>query len=142
VLADADVDGSHIRTLVLTFFYRYMQPLIREGHLYIAQPPLYRVKVGKETYYALDDAELAELQKKMGNRRMTVNYFKGLSEMDPRDLAETTMDPAHRVLRKVDMEDAAEADRIISVLMGTSVEPRRDFIARHARAVRDLDLWA
>ncbi|MCD6360962.1 MAG: hypothetical protein J7M38_08855 [Armatimonadetes bacterium] len=142
ILADADVDGSHIRTLILTFFYRYMQPLIREGHLYIAQPPLYRIKVGRETHYALDDDELAAFQKKMGNRRMTVNYFKGLSEMDPKDLADTTMDPQNRVLRKVDMEDAAEADRIISTLMGTKVGPRRDFIAEHARAVRDLDLWA
>ncbi len=142
ILADADVDGSHIRTLILTFFYRYMQPLVREGHLYIAQPPLYRVKAGKETYYALTDDELEALQGKLGKRRLTVNYFKGLSEMDPGDLADTTMDPEKRVLRQVTMEDAAEADKIISTLMGTKVEPRRDFIAEHARAVRNLDLWA
>ncbi|MGD9497852.1 MAG: DNA topoisomerase subunit B [Armatimonadota bacterium] len=142
ILADADVDGSHIRTLILTFFYRYMQPLIREGHLYIAQPPLYRVKVGSKTYYALDDEDLARLQAELGNRCMTVNYFKGLSEMDPNDLADTTMDPARRVLRQVTMEDAAEADRIISVLMGSRVEPRREFIATHARETRNLDLWA
>ncbi len=142
ILADADVDGSHIRTLILTFFYRYMQPLIREGHLYIAQPPLYRVKVGSRTYYALDDDDLERLQEKLGNRRMTVNYFKGLSEMDPNDLADTTMDPEHRVLRRVTMEDAAAADRIISTLMGSKVAPRREFIASHARETRNLDLWA
>ncbi len=142
ILADADVDGSHIRTLILTFFYRYMQPLIREGHLYIAQPPLYRVKVGSKTYYALDDDDLERLQSNLGNRRMTVNYFKGLSEMDPNDLADTTMDPENRVLRRVTMEDAAEADRIISVLMGSKVGPRREFIAEHAREMRNLDLWA
>ena len=136
------MDGSHIRTLILTFFYRYMQPLIREGHLFIAQPPLYRVKVGSKTYYALDDDDLARLQAQLGNRRMTVNYFKGLSEMDPIDLADTTMDPERRVLRQVSMEDAAEADRIISILMGAKVEPRREFIAAHAREMRNLDLWA
>ncbi|MEA3400373.1 MAG: DNA topoisomerase subunit B [Armatimonadota bacterium] len=142
ILADADVDGSHIRTLILTFFYRYMQPLIREGHLYIAQPPLYRVKVGSKTYYALNDDELERLQEDLGSRRMTVNYFKGLSEMDPNDLADTTMDPEHRVLRQVTMEDAAEADRVISTLMGSKVAPRREFIRDHAQDERNLDLWA
>ncbi len=142
ILADADVDGSHIRTLILTFFYRYMQPLIREGHLYIAQPPLYRVKAGSKTYYALDDDDLERLQKELGNRKLTVNYFKGLSEMDPNDLADTTMDPENRVLRQVTMEDAAEADRVISTLMGSKVAPRREFIASHAREHRNLDLWA
>jgi DNA gyrase subunit B len=142
ILADADVDGSHIRTLILTFFYRYMQPLIREGYLYIAQPPLYRIKVGSDTHYALNDDELEQLQEDLSNRRMTVNYFKGLSEMDPNDLADTTMDPEHRVLRRVTMEDAAAADRIISTLMGSKVAPRRDFIRDHAREERNLDLWA
>ncbi len=142
ILADADVDGSHIRTLILTFFYRYMQPLIREGHLYIAQPPLYRIKVGSKTYYALDDDDLQRLRGELGNRRITINYFKGLSEMDANDLADTTMDPEHRVLRLVTMDDAAEADRIISTLMGSKVAPRREFIAEHARETRNLDLWA
>ncbi len=142
ILADADVDGSHIRTLILTFFFRYMQPLILDGHLYIAQPPLYRMKMGKETFYALDDDELAAFRKKIGNRRLTVNYFKGLAEMDSNDLANTTMAPDDRILRRVNMDDAAEADHIISTLMGSNVEPRRDFIAAHARSVKDLDLWA
>jgi DNA gyrase subunit B len=142
ILADADVDGSHIRTLILTFFYRYMQPLIREGYLYIAQPPLYRVKAGASTYYALNDDELEQLQKDLGRRKLTVNYFKGLSEMDPNDLADTTMDPENRVLRQVNMEDAVEADRVISTLMGTKVAPRRDFIREHAMDKRNLDLWA
>ncbi|MFW5867529.1 MAG: DNA gyrase/topoisomerase IV subunit B [Armatimonadota bacterium] len=142
ILADADVDGSHIRTLILTFFYRYMQPLIREGYLYIAQPPLYRVKAGAKTYYALNDDELEKLQNELGRRKLTVNYFKGLSEMDPNDLADTTMDPEDRVLRRVNMEDAVEADRVISTLMGTKVAPRRDFIREHAQDKRNLDLWA
>ncbi|MCD6351214.1 MAG: DNA topoisomerase (ATP-hydrolyzing) subunit B [Armatimonadetes bacterium] len=142
IMADADVDGSHIRTLVITFFFRYLQPLIREGHLYIAQPPLYRIKVGRDTYYALDDAELAKLQEKLGNRRMTVYRFKGLSEMDPDDLAETTMDPERRVLRQVTLEEAEEASKIISTLMGDNVELRREFLVAHAKAVADLDLWA
>ena len=119
-----------------------MQPLIREGYLYIAQPPLYRVKAGASTYYALDDADLERLRAELGRRRLTVNYFKGLSEMDAHDLADTTMDPENRVLRQVSIEDAVEADKIISTLMGNTVEPRRDFIRAHAAERRNLDLWA
>ncbi|MGD9519085.1 MAG: type IIA DNA topoisomerase subunit B [Armatimonadota bacterium] len=142
IMADADVDGSHIRTLILTFFFRYMQPLILGGHLYIAQPPLYRIKVGRDTLYALGDRELAELQQKLGNRRTTVYRFKGLSEMDPNDLAETTMAPERRVLRQVTLEEAEEASRVIAVLMGDNVEQRREFLIQHAKATQDLDLWA
>lgn len=142
IMADADVDGSHIRTLILTFFFRYMEPLIREGHVYIAQPPLFRIKSGKDTYYALDDDDLEALLAKISRRNIMVNRFKGLSEMDAHDLAETTMSPENRTLRQVTLEEAEEADRIISILMGDSVEPRRNFIVEHAKETQNLDLWA
>ncbi len=142
IMADADVDGSHIRTLILTFFFRYMRPLIEQGHLYIAQPPLFRVKSGRETYYALNDKELEKLLGRIKRRNATVFRFKGLAEMDAGDLAETTMAPDKRVMRQVTMDEAEEADRIISILMGDAVEPRRDYIAHHARSVENLDLWA
>ncbi len=142
IMADADVDGSHIRTLILTFFFRYMEPMIRAGHLYIAQPPLYRIKAGRDTHYALDDDGLSQLQKDMGRRRTTVYRFKGLAEMDAGDLAVTTMSPENRVLRQVTLEEAEQADRIISILMGDAVEPRRNFIADHARTTQNIDLWA
>jgi DNA gyrase subunit B len=142
VMADADVDGSHIRTLILTFFFRYMQPLIRAGHLYIAQPPLYRIKAGPNTFYALDDKELARIQSQLGSRRITVYRFKGLSEMDPDDLADTTMDPQRRVLRQVTLEEAEEASKVIATLMGDNVEQRREFLIAHAKSLHDLDLWA
>ena len=142
IMADADVDGSHIRTLILTFFFRYMEPLIREGHLYVAQPPLYRIKAGRDTYYALDDDDLKRVQKESGRRRTTVYRFKGLAEMDAADLAVTTMSPEKRVLRLVTLEEAEQADRIISILMGDQVEPRRNYIAEHARTTQNIDLWA
>lgn len=142
IMADADVDGSHIRTLILAFFFRYLQPLIHNGHLYIARPPLYRIKAGGDTFYAQDDDELRALIEKLGKRKSNVYRFKGLSEMQADDLAETTMDPKHRVLMQVTMDDAAEADRVINLAYGPKVEPRREWIAQHAKETKDLDLWA
>ncbi len=142
IMADADVDGSHIRTLILAFFFRYLQPLIGNGKLYIARPPLYRIKAGGDTYYAQDDSELSKLRDKLGKRKANTYRFKGLSEMQADDLADTTMDPANRVLMRVTMEDAVEADRVISLAYGPKVEPRRDWIAQHAKETKDLDLWA
>lgn len=142
IMADADVDGSHIRSLILTFFFRYMQPLLRDGYVYIAQPPLYRVKTGSETYYCLNDDELAKLQERFRNRKTVVSRFKGLSEMDAEDLAETTMAPEQRVLRQVTLEAAQEADRIITILLGNNVPTRREFLVEHAKETQDLDLWA
>jgi len=142
VMADADVDGSHIRTLILAFFFRYLQPLITEGRLYIARPPLYRIKAGGDTYYAQDDDELRGLQDRLGRRKANTYRFKGLSEMQSEDLADTTMDPAHRQLLQVMMDDAVEADRVISLAYGPKVEPRREWIAQHAKETKDLDLWA
>jgi DNA gyrase subunit B len=142
IMADADVDGSHIRTLILAFFFRYLQPLITEGHLYIARPPLYRIKAGGDTYYAQDDDELKNLQERLGRRKANTYRFKGLSEMQSEDLADTTMDPAHRVLMQVMMDDAVEADRVVVLAYGPKVEPRREWIAQHAKETKDLDLWA
>ncbi|NPA76053.1 MAG: DNA topoisomerase (ATP-hydrolyzing) subunit B [Euryarchaeota archaeon] len=138
IMTDADVDGAHIRTLLLTFFYRYMPELIEEGHVFIAQAPLYRIQKGKEIYYVYSDEEKEELVKKLGNA--SVQRFKGLGEMNPQQLWETTMDPERRRLIKVTIEDAAEADRLFSILMGEAVEPRREFIVQHAREVMNLDI--
>jgi DNA gyrase subunit B len=142
IMADADVDGSHIRTLILAFFFRYLQPVILSGHLYIARPPLYRVKAGGDTFYAQDDDELRGLVERLGKRKSNVYRFKGLSEMQADDLADTTMDPQKRVLMQVTMDDAAEADRVINLAYGPKVEPRREWIAQHAKETKDLDLWA
>jgi DNA gyrase subunit B len=142
IMADADVDGSHIRTLILAFFFRYLQQLIIDGHLFIARPPLYRIKAGGDTFYAQDDDELKGLQERLGRRRMNTYRFKGLSEMQADDLADTTMDPEHRMLLLVTMDDAVEADRVIGLAYGPKVEPRREWIAQHARETKDLDLWA
>ncbi len=139
LMCDADVDGAHIRTLLLTFFYRYMQPLIEEGHLFIAQPPLYRIATAKEVYYAYSDEEKDRLLKKLGDKA-TVQRYKGLGEMNPEQLWETTMDPARRTLLQVTIEDAAEADRIFTMLMGDAVLPRRRFIQTHAKEVQNLDV--
>ncbi|MGQ9467952.1 MAG: DNA topoisomerase (ATP-hydrolyzing) subunit B [Anaerolineae bacterium] len=140
VMTDADVDGAHIRTLLLTFFYRYMQPLIEEGHLFIAQPPLYRIATAKEVYYAYTEAEKEEILKHLDGDKVTIQRYKGLGEMNPEQLWETTMDPSRRILLQVTVEDAAEADRIFTMLMGDAVLPRRRFIQTHAKEVRNLDV--
>ncbi|NLL99745.1 MAG: DNA topoisomerase (ATP-hydrolyzing) subunit B [Tepidanaerobacter sp.] len=142
LMADADVDGAHIRTLLLTFFYRYMQPLIEAGKVYIAQPPLYRVVLGKKDYYAYDDDELTKIINGLGDRRdkAEVKRFKGLGEMVAEQLWETTMNPENRTILRVSLEDAVKADEIFTILMGDKVEPRREFIFQHAAEVQNLDV--
>ncbi len=145
IMTDADVDGAHIRTLLLTFFFRQMRQVISDGYLYIAQPPLYRVQYGKETYYAYSeqerDAALAEIREKNKNARdIHVTRYKGLGEMNPDQLWETTMNPATRTLLRVNMDDAAQADEIFDMLMGDQVPPRKKFIQTHAKYVRNLDV--
>ena len=142
IMADADVDGCHIRTLLLTFFFRFMRPLIENGNVYIAQPPLFRVTKGKTHKYAFSDEErdqyIAELS--ANGAKVEVQRYKGLGEMDPDQLWETTMDPERRTMVRVSMEDAAKADMIFSILMGDKVEPRREFIEANARFVENLDI--
>ena len=139
LMADADVDGSHIRTLLLTFFFRFMRPLIEEGHVFIAQPPLYKLKKGKVENLAYTDAERDRYMMEMGEN-VDIQRYKGLGEMDGAELGDTTMDPRHRILIKVNMADAVEADATFSVLMGDAVEPRRDFIQANARYATNLDI--
>ena len=142
IMTDADVDGAHIRTLLLTFFYRYMRPLIDEGHVYIAQPPLYRVGKNKKEYYAYSDAELEEVLKELGGKDNSVDIqrYKGLGEMNASQLWDTTMDPEQRILLKVNIEDAMQADEIFTILMGEKVEPRKEFIQQNAKNVVNLDI--
>jgi DNA gyrase subunit B len=141
IMTDADVDGAHIRTLLLTFFFRYMQPLIEEGHLYIAQPPLYRITNRNQIYYAYSEAEKDKLIAKFGgNNKVGLSRYKGLGEMNPDQLWETTMNPENRTLLQVEIEDAVEADRTFDMLMGSLVPPRRRFIQTHAKEVRNLDI--
>jgi len=142
IMTDADVDGAHIRTLLLTFFFRYMTPLIQNGYLFIAQPPLYRLDYRKNSRYAFSDAGRDEIIKEWGAdpTKVAIQRYKGLGEMNPEQLWETTMDPATRTLLQVTIEDAAEADRIFDMLMGSSVPPRRRFILTHAKNVRNLDI--
>jgi DNA gyrase subunit B len=145
IMTDADVDGAHIRTLLLTFFFRQMRQVITEGYLYIAQPPLYRVVYGKENFYAYTepqrDAAIAEIKEKHKNARdPDVTRYKGLGEMNPEQLWDTTMNPATRTLLRVNMEDAAAADEVFDMLMGDQVPPRKKFIQTHAKYVRNLDV--
>lgn len=137
---DADVDGAHIRTLLLTFFYRFMQPLVAAGHVYIAMPPLYGVKKGNETHYAYSDDELEQLLERLGRQGVTIQRYKGLGEMNADQLWDTTMNPETRTIRQLTLEDAVLADEIFSVLMGEEVEPRRQFIQAHAKEVQNLDV--
>ncbi|OPX88308.1 MAG: DNA gyrase subunit B [Pelotomaculum sp. PtaB.Bin104] len=140
LMSDADIDGAHIRTLLLTFFYRYMRPLIEAGYVFIAQPPLYRVKKGKNDRYIYNDGELEKLLDQIGRDGVTVQRYKGLGEMDAIQLWETTMDPETRTVLQVNLEDAMEADAIFSMLMGDRVEPRREFIQENYQLVRNLDV--
>ena len=141
IMTDADVDGAHIRTLLLTFFYRYMPQLIERGHIYIAQPPLYKIKVGKTVRYAYSEEEKEKILKEIGEgKKVEIQRYKGLGEMNPEQLWETTMDPKNRVLKKVYMEDAIEADKIFSILMGPNAEARREFIQKHAKEAVNIDV--
>jgi len=140
IMTDADVDGSHIRTLLLTFFFRYLPQLIEEGHLFIAQPPLYRLAYKNQVKYAYTEKEREEIAKSMGGERVNLQRYKGLGEMNPDQLWETTMNPENRTLLMVTVEDAAEADRTFDMLMGNAVDPRKRFIQTHARSVRNLDI--
>lgn len=140
IMTDADVDGAHIRTLLLTFFYRYMRPLLEEGYVYIALPPLYQVRKGKDSHYAFDDAELEAILERVGRAGATIQRYKGLGEMNADQLWETTMDPEKRTILQLKVDDALMADEIFDILMGEKVEPRRAFIEEHAHEVTNLDI--
>ena len=139
-MTDADVDGAHIRTLLLTFFYRYMRGLIDHGYVYIAQPPLYKVSWGKHVEYAYDDADLNRRLEDKDRNRVTLQRYKGLGEMDAEQLWETTMNPDTRTMLRVGIEDATYADEIFTMLMGDKVQPRKEFIERNAKKVQNLDI--
>jgi len=139
IMTDADVDGAHIRTLLMTFLFRHMRPLIERGYVYIAQPPLYKVQQGKKIAYTFSDEELEEALKDFG-QRPSIQRYKGLGEMNPEQLWETTMDPDHRTLLKVNLDDAMEADQVFTMLMGDEVAPRKSFIQDNADRVVNLDI--
>jgi DNA gyrase subunit B len=141
-MSDADVDGAHIRTLLLTFFFRYMRPLVENGHVYSAVPPLYKLKRGKTERVAYSDEERDLVSAEMrgeSNAKVDISRFKGLGEMDPHELWETTMDPEKRTLKRITLEDAVRADEIFTLLMGEKVEPRREYIETNARFATNLD---
>ncbi|MBD3334223.1 MAG: DNA topoisomerase IV subunit B, partial [Candidatus Eisenbacteria bacterium] len=140
IMTDADVDGAHIRTLLLTFFYRYMKQVISDRYVYIAQPPLYRIWKGRDEHYVFSDREKDKVVEDLGHKGVQIQRYKGLGEMNPEQLWSTTMDPETRTLRQVSPEDAAEADRVFSILMGEHVEPRRNFIEQNALLVKNLDI--
>jgi DNA gyrase subunit B len=139
-MTDADVDGAHIRLLLLTFFYRFMRPLIDSGYIHIAQPPLYKLKAGKVEKYLYSDEELEGNLKKLKNEKFDVQRYKGLGEMNPEQLWETTMNPEVRTMKRVSMEDAVEADKLFAKLMGDEVEPRRQYLEANAKYVQNLDV--
>jgi len=140
IMTDADVDGEHIRTLLLTFFFRYMRPIIEEGFLYIAQPPLYKISKGKHIEYAYSDREKSNILDDIGSRGVGIQRYKGLGEMNPNQLWETTMNPDNRMTLQVTVDDAVDADELFTILMGEKVEPRREFIEMHAKEVENLDI--
>jgi len=140
IMTDADVDGAHITCLILTFFYRYMSALIEKGHVFIAQPPLYKIKKGKQQWYAYKEEDLFKKIKEVGKDGINIQRYKGLGEMNPEQLWDTTLNPEDRILKKVVIEDAVEADNIFTILMGDQVEPRRRFILEHAKEVKNLDV--
>jgi len=140
IMADADVDGSHIATLLMTFFYRYMRPVIEEGKLYIAMPPLFQVRKGKQKMYVYNEEERDKAIQEFGEKGVMVQRYKGLGEMNAEQLWETTLDPKNRKMIAIKMDDAIEADRMFTILMGDEVEPRREFIQENARYVKNLDV--
>ncbi|HON21627.1 MAG TPA: toprim domain-containing protein, partial [Candidatus Paceibacterota bacterium] len=141
IMTDADVDGAHICSLLLTLFFRFLPEVIHHGHLYIAQPPLYRIQKGKEVYYAYSEEQKDQIIKKLGgSESISIQRYKGLGEMNPEQLWETTMNPETRILKKVTIEDAEEADKLFTILMGDEVAPRKHFIQVHAKTVNNLDI--
>ena len=140
IMTDSDVDGSHIATLILTFFYRHLRSLVEHGHVYLALPPLYLIRKGKAKYYVLNDSQKDRLLKEIGEDGVSVQRYKGLGEMNPIQLWTTTMNPENRILKLITIEDAVEADRIFTILMGDEVEPRREFIEQNAKYVVHLDI--
>ena len=143
IMADADVDGSHIRTLLLTFFFRFMRKLVEQGHVYIAQPPLFKLSRGKQVRYAYSNEERDRYIVELGGenrQKVDIQRYKGLGEMDPEQLWETTMNPENRIMVRVELEDAQKADEIFTILMGDRVGPRKEFIEQNARYVTNLDI--